>query len=326
MKRNGTKLLLLLAVGLATLAAVLAGLSFSVGDIKGASANRKGAELPTALGAMVGLPAKSLSASGIARMNLVCEQGLSGAGHMDVDSALSVVGQMAARVKSETERHLYRFKQNPGEFEHSEGFFRMVMMGVVLTEDFGVHYDPQRRIVPAESRPDDGFFVDPQMVFLSGLVGPGRQGTCSSLPVLYVAVGRQLEYPLNLVTTRGHLFVRWEGGGERFNIEATGRGVNRFEDDYYRHWPFEVSPAEAVEQGYLKSLTPAEELSVFLSTRGMCQRQSGRLAEAAESFAAASRLAPACRSYRQMTASLEALAGRRTAVTNSLSKLTKVNL
>ena len=101
-------------------------------------------------------------------------------------------------------------------------------------------------------------------------------GTCSSLPVLQVAVGRRLGYPLKLVTTKGHLFVRWEDAHERFNIEAAGRGVNRFTDDYYRHWPFELAPAEEVAEGYLKSLTPPEELAVFLSIRGMCLREAGR--------------------------------------------------
>lgn len=34
-------------------------------------------------------------------------------------------------------------------------------------------------------------------------------------------------YPLKLVTTKGHLFVRWEGTGERSNVEATSHGLNR---------------------------------------------------------------------------------------------------
>lgn len=125
------------------------------------------------------------------------------------------------------------------------------------------------------------------------------------MPVLYVAVGRELGYPLKLVTTKGHIFVRWEGGGERFNVEATGQGLNRFEDEYYRHWPFEVIPAEEAAEGYLKSLTPPEELAAFLSIRGMCLREAGRKQEATESFAAAVRLAPGCQSYGQMLASLE---------------------
>jgi hypothetical protein len=253
---------------------------------------------------LVGLQSTGLAATGIARMNLLCQQGLSGTEGLDINRALSLIDQMAVRVKAETQRHLYRFERNRGEFENSEGFFRMVMMGVVLTEDFGIHYNPRQRTAPAETGPDDGFFADPQMVFLGGLLGPGRQGTCSSLPVLYVAVGRQLGYPLKLVTTRGHLFVRWEGSRERFNIEVTGRGVSRFEDDYYRHWPFEISAAEEAAEGYLKSLSPAEELAVFLSIRGMCLRESGHLAEAAESFATASRLSPGTQSYQQMADAL----------------------
>jgi tetratricopeptide (TPR) repeat protein len=124
-----------------------------------------------------------------------------------------------------------------------------------------------------------------------------------------------------LVTTKGHLFVRWESGGERFNIEVAGRGVNRFEDDYYRHWPFEISAAEEAAEGYLKSLSPAEELAVFLSIRGMCLRESGRLAEAAESFAAAARLSPGTRSYRQMADALHLRlgTGRRSADDRSTS-------
>jgi hypothetical protein len=37
--------------------------------------------------------------------------------------------------------------------------------------------------------------------------------------------------------------VRWEGNRERFKIEATSHGLNRLSDDYYRHWPFEISAA-----------------------------------------------------------------------------------
>jgi hypothetical protein len=223
----------------------------------------------------------------------------------------------------------------------------MLMLAVVLAEDFGVRYAPNRIGTAAEARMDDGFFADPRYVFLQGLLTPPSSsspsnpqlstlnsqpstlnsqlpalnsqpstlnhaaGTCSSLPVLQVAVGRRLGYPLKLVTTKGHLFVRWEGAHETFNIEAAGQGVNRFTNDYYRHWPFEITPAEEAAEGYLKSLPPPEELAVFLSIRGMCLREAGRLPEAAEAFAAATRLAPACQGYRVMLASLQARQGPR---------------
>ena len=232
---------------------------------------------------------------------------------------------MATRVQSETERHFYRFRRNPAEFENSEGFFRMVMLAVVLAEDFGVRYAPNKIGTPRRPDSDDGFFADARYVFLQGLLTRpaslplSQPSTLNSQPpprhlqfparCLQVAVGRRLGYPLKLVTTKGHLFVRWEDAQERFNIEAAGQGVNRFTDDYYRHWPLEVAPAEEAAEGYLKSLTPPEELAVFLSIRGMCLREAGRLPEAAEAFAAAARLAPACRGYHVMLASLQARHG-----------------
>ena len=292
------------AFGLPALALVAGAIWHSARELNGGAA----CSVAT-LDALVGLPASALQQVDIARMNLLCGQGLSGTKGVNLKANLAQLDEMAARVRSETGRHSYRFQKSPAEFENSEGFFRMLMLAVVLAEDFGVRYAPAKIGTAADARTGDGFFSDAQDVFLHGLTGPRRQGTCSSLPVLQVAVGRRLGYPLKLVTTKGHLFVRWEDAGERFNIEAAGNGVNRFTDDYYRHWPLEVTPAEEAAEGYLKSLTPSEELAVFLSIRGICLREAGRLPEAAEAFAAAARLAPACRGYQVMPARLRASGG-----------------
>ena len=273
------------------------------------------------LDALLALPVEQLAQVDIARMNLLCAEGLPGAESVDLAKHLSTLDAWTAQVKSETERHRYRFKQNPAEFEHSEGFFRMLMLAVVLTEDFGMHYNHDGRTTPAQASAHDGFFTNAADVFLTGLLGPIRQGTCSSLPVLYVAVGRRLGYPLKLVTTKGHLFVRWEDAKERFNVDATGEGVNRFDDAYYRQWPFKVTEEDAKAEGYLKSLTPAEELAAFLSIRGMCLRENGRRPEAAESFEAASRLVLGCRSYWLLLAELrDNLSGQRPPMTAPLNR------
>jgi uncharacterized protein YeaO (DUF488 family) len=252
------------------------------------------------LSVLLAQPVENLSTIDIARMNLLAAEGLPGTGAFDVQRAVATLDAWAKRVGSETERHRHRFRNNPAEFEHSEGFFRMLMLAVVLAEDFGVHYKQEAKAAPTTAQMQDGFFGDAQDVFLPGLLGPKRQGTCSSLPVLYVAVGRQLGYPLKLVTTKAHLFVRWEDKNERFNVEAAGDGLNRFDDAYYRQWPFAVTEQDVQAEGYLKSLTPAEELAAFQSIRDLCWLEAGRRKEAAEAFGAAARLAPGCRSYRQM--------------------------
>jgi hypothetical protein len=79
----------------------------------------------------------------------------------------------------------------------------MLMMSVVLAEDFHVQYDPVLQTNLAIASTEDRFFAFANPVFLTGLLGEERKGTCSSMPVLYVALGRRLGYPLYLVTTKG---------------------------------------------------------------------------------------------------------------------------
>ncbi len=285
------------------------GLGWRLAQAWGDKPQPGGASPRAQLAALLASPVERLQSVEVARLNLVCAEGLPGAEGLAMDTSLAVLREMAARVRSETERHRYRFKANPAEFEGSEGFYRMIMLGVVLAEDFKIKYAPTKIGTAADAWTGDGFFGDASQVFLHGLLGPKREGTCSSIPVLYVAVGRRLGYPLKLMTTKGHLFVRWEDGKERFNIEATSRGVNRFPDDYYRRWPLEVTEAEIAAEGYLKSLSPAEELAVFLSIRGMCLQEAGRYAEAATAFREAARFAPGCRSYGVMQMEMERKAG-----------------
>lgn len=272
---------------------------------------------PATLQVLLTLPTAELATMDIARLNLLCTEGLPGNEETGIDSHLAQLDTWAVRVKAETERHRYRFVRDPGEFEHSEGFFKMLMLGVVLAEDYGVQYRPEWRAVPEAAWAGDGFFADARAVFLRGLLGADRQGTCSSLPVLYVAVGRRLGYPLKLATTKGHLFVRWDGAGERFNLEVTGQGLNRYPDEYYRRWPFAVTEAEVAAEGYLESLTPAGELAVFLSVRAMCLREVGRMGEAGEAFGKAAQLAPGVASYLVMATHCQEGAGQRREVTQT---------
>lgn len=267
---------------------------------------------PVRLSQLLALPGSLVNQCDIALLNLLCTEGLTGAEDVRVQDCFTRLDEWVQHVKSETERHLYRFNANPGEFDYSEGYFRMLMMAVILYEDYGIRYNPARITTPDSLGANDCFFADSRDLFLHGLLGPSlnpqggstrpRLGTCSSMPVLYVALGRRLGYPLKLVTTKAHLFIRWESPTERFNLEATGKGMNRYDDEHFKRWPFPVSEEEIQADGYLKSLTPAEELALFLSLRGHCLREAGRLPEAIASYAEAVRLAPASRPYRRLLA------------------------
>lgn len=256
---------------------------------------------PQTLDELLSIPPEKLGKVDIARMNLLCATGLPGADRLTaegIEQALAMLDRWAYRVDSETRRNLYRFHRNPADYEHSEAYFRVLMLVTVLQQDFGVRYNLDR------AREID--FTDSQDLFLHGLIPAARSnsadtngGTCVSMPVIYTAVGRRLGYPIKLVTTKAHVFARWDDPDHskpnfrgRFNIEATGRGLTKENDDYYRAWPKPVSDEEVRANQHLISMTPRRELALFLATRGHNLLDRGQVVEAYHTYAAARRNAP----------------------------------
>jgi len=236
----------------------------------------------------------------IAALNLCCALGLPGAEDLDIDRLLSKVDVMARHVLLETERHYYRFINDPGDYEHSQGYFCILMLITVLQQDCGVRYNPAR-IRDAKFQDPDCFdpdFSNSKDLFIHGILdGPG--GTCSSMPVLTAAVARRLNYPVRLVEAPGHLFARWDdpngwfnGIPDRFNIDCSGQGFACYPDDHYRSWPKRWSAHEEESGSYLKSLTRREEIAAFLVTRGHCLWDNGRLGDAIRAYGRACVFAP----------------------------------
>jgi len=66
----------------------------------------------------------------IAEMNLLCAAGLPGAEKLDIAHALATLDQWAARVRSETQRHLYRVTdpRYADFYHHSEAYMRASML------------------------------------------------------------------------------------------------------------------------------------------------------------------------------------------------------
>lgn len=228
-----------------------------------------------------------LAQADIALMNLLCAKGLPRAEDLDIPTTLATLDQWAAKVKSETERHLYRVTdpRYAEHYNHSEARLRVEFIVQVLQEDCGVRYNPDRIYEPD--------FRDARDLFIHGMLPGNAGGTCASMPVLYVAIGRRLGYPMKLVQAREHLFCRWDGPNERFNIEGAGNGgVDYYPDEHYRTWPRPLSDAAMASGVYLSSLTPEQELWTFLHDRGTCLHANGRMPKARAAFAEAHRLEP----------------------------------
>lgn len=262
------------------------------------------------LAEFIRLPLEAIGEYDVGALNLRCANGLPGAESINEEQMLSWMDRAAKQVQFETARHWYRFTESPETYNTSAAYFCCYFLLQVLQEEFGVHYNPARVTDPKFQDPKcfDPDFRDSRDLFIHGMIdGPG--GTCASMPVLYVAVGRRLGYPLKLVESRGHLFVRWDdpdgkcfGFPERFNVEGAGEGIASYDDEHYKNWPEPWTEVDEAEGWYLKSMTPQEELASFLSTRGDCLTDNGRLAEAVQAYEWASILAPDDKRYLQILA------------------------
>jgi len=220
----------------------------------------------------------------IGLMNLLCAEGLPGAGNLNIDEYLAKLDYWADRVRKDTNLRIQNYHQNPAKYDNSENVFKMVNLVLTLKEDMGIHYNMENM--------DRVDFSDSREIFIHGPLGGGNHGSCTNLPVLCAAVARRLGYPVKLVATSEHFFLRWDNPAERFNIEVSCKGTDVPKDEHYRNWPRQLTELD-YHQGYLlKSLTPDEELAAFLGLRGDVLKDVGKIAEAQIAYAHAYCLLP----------------------------------
>jgi hypothetical protein len=248
-----------------------------------------------------------LASCDIALLNLVAARGLPSTESVDIPACLEKLDSWACRVRIETLRHLYRFDPRGGEpasefhYGNSLGRFLCYFLLQVLQEDCGVRYNPARKFHPDFCLPAD--------LFIHGILeDTGAGGTCASMPVVYVAVGRRLGYPLRLVEARGHFFFRWDAPQgsfirwpnldacwlppDRFNVEGAGEGIAYYPDSHYIQWPELWTEVDFAHGRYLRSLTAREELAAFLIQRGECFWDLQQPDEAMKAYWFARKLVP----------------------------------
>ena len=229
----------------------------------------------------------------IAEVNLACAEGLAGSEDLDKKARLETLDKWTQHIRRETERCLPQFYRDRAYYYNSLPYYKILMLVTVLHQDFGVGYNMD--LVNSGILYDfttTKFNASSKDVFVHGLLADKRTGSCASMPVLVVAIGRRLGYPLKLVGSKGHLFARWDSLTERFNIEASGRGLNVHPDSHYRQWPVPMTKEEEQNYGYLKSLSPVAELVGFLYTRVMCLIEHKRYGEAIALLEKIERLQP----------------------------------
>ena len=176
--------------------------------------------------------------------------------------------QLADRWADDIRRRLpgaeAQFHRSPANWKNDIRFFRLGVVAWYVDEILRITYPDEL------ARAEDALYVDPLDIFLNGLMDR-RRGSCASMPVLHVALGWRLGWPVSLACAGNHLFCRFDDGEVTHNIEATAFGRGGFRshpDDYYRQ-QYRI-PETAVSCGSdLRAVTAREMLGLFIAIRAM---------------------------------------------------------
>lgn len=239
----------------------------------------------------------------IAAVNLACARGLPNCDESEFPKYLALLDTIAEAVRRQTDKNFRLFKLKPKQFSNSENVFRLYTMEHVFRVQFGIRYDPLiREVAKRGARRKSS---DSTEVFIHGILGEKRTGTCSSLPTFAIAVGRQLGYPLKLILVPNHTLYRWDDGSEVFNLQPTQAGGEVKPDEYYHGWPVKWDASlfafNERTKVWLRPLTPRQEVSKFLCNRALMLRDAGRRDDALQALDAAERfdpVNPACTEIR----------------------------
>jgi len=189
----------------------------------------------------------------LARANLLVASEIPEFKGLDIEKTLAKIDAIADTVRKETVRCRFMFEQHPEKFFNRFEAYQINILGIVIRDDLQIRYK--------EGKLDHR---DPRVLFLNGLL-ERQEGTCVSMPILYLVVGLRLGYPLHGVTVGDHTFCRWDDGRYRQNIEATSGGFGGPDEEYIRDMG--ATEAQLKNSHWMQNLTPKQMIGLFLHAR-----------------------------------------------------------
>jgi len=132
---------------------------------------------------------------------------------------------------------------------------------------------------------------DPCNLLPSRVLEP-KQGYCVGIAAIYLMLAERLGLPLYAVATPSHVFLRYDDGTTRINIETLQNGTDVPDAQYIRE---EKIPEASIRKGvFMHNLTADEFISQIHNNLGVIYSEGKEYAAAAEQYREASELGPRC--------------------------------
>jgi tetratricopeptide (TPR) repeat protein len=119
-----------------------------------------------------------------------------------------------------------------------------------------------------------------------------KSGHCVSLSCLYLSIAERLHLPFYGVLADEHMFVRYDDGSIRVNVETQTGGDIRTEEQVLAYLSISSSVEAAQGRGYLRNLTKRQSLSQCLAARGKAYADKEDIDRAIEDYSRAIGLDP----------------------------------
>ena len=258
---------------------------------------------PTTFEELVAMSREQMRHVDIGRMNLICFNEALPSDDVDIEQMTAKLDEWADHCRKQEVRFRKSFEKNPKHYDGSYAKFKAINLVLTIKEDFKCKY--QMSLVESGVMANihsPSFFKDPNDAFISGLLQRHR-GTGSSYPVLIVALGRRLGYPISIKTTVGHMFCEWNDGTEWFNIDTNGEGVDTPPDDWYitgKIGEYGARWASEKSDYFMRPLDNWECLGLFIETLGYCYEANGRMKDALQAYKLALRYLPHSRNLQRL--------------------------
>jgi len=128
---------------------------------------------------------------------------------------------------------------------------------------------------------------DPSSLLLASVLHE-KKGYCVGVVSLYLALARELDVPIDAVATPSHVFLRYDDGTTRVNIETLRGGAAVSDEEYIRE--HRIAPGPIAAGVYLRDLTDDAFLAQVHNNLGVIYSRRGDYERAAAQYDAAQRL------------------------------------
>ena len=123
--------------------------------------------------------------------------------------------------------------------------------------------------------------TDPDNLLLARVL-ERKQGYCVGIVSLYLALANEVDLPIYAVATPSHVFLRYDDGESRINIETFQRGVHITDEEYIHDHRI---PEESVRKGvFLRNLTGEGFIAQIHNNLGVIYSERGGYENAAEQY------------------------------------------